>query len=290
MVTMRAVILKACLILSPLTGLIPAFSQDYQSPRAGSGPGFRWPEGKRVAVSLTFDDARLSQADKGIPLLDSFNVRGTFYISPGSMMQRIEEWQEAVTKGHEVGNHSVLHPCSGNFEWSREKALEDYTLERMDAELDSASRLIKRILGVNAVSFAYPCGQTYIGKGVATMSYVPLIATKFETGRGWLGETPNDPVFCNMSQLTGIEIDGKSFEQVRNIIEEAKKTGKWVVFAGHEMNNGGRQTTLLTTLRELCKYASDPSNGVWIDNVHNIALYIMQEKGVESGGSFTGVQ
>jgi hypothetical protein len=80
-----------------------------------------------------------------------------------------------------------------------------------------------------------------------------------------------------MAQLTGIELDGKSFEQVKSIIEEAKKTGKWIVFAGHEMNDGGRQTSLLVTLRELCRYASDPSNGVWIDNVHNIALYILQE-------------
>ena len=26
----------------------------------------KWPEGKRVALSLTFDDGRLSQVDKGI--------------------------------------------------------------------------------------------------------------------------------------------------------------------------------------------------------------------------------
>ena len=31
---------------------------------------FKWPEGKKMAISLTFDDARITQIDKGIPLLD----------------------------------------------------------------------------------------------------------------------------------------------------------------------------------------------------------------------------
>ena len=35
---------------------------------------FQWPDGKKMAISLTFDDARLSQVDKGISLLDIFFV------------------------------------------------------------------------------------------------------------------------------------------------------------------------------------------------------------------------
>jgi len=49
----------------------------------------------------------------------------------------------AVLNGHEIGNHSLYHPCSGNFSWSRHKALEEYTLQKMMTELDSASKLIK---------------------------------------------------------------------------------------------------------------------------------------------------
>jgi peptidoglycan/xylan/chitin deacetylase (PgdA/CDA1 family) len=239
---------------------------------------FRWPEGKQMAISLTFDDARLSQPDRGIPLLDRYGVKATFYISPGSMLQRIDAWKRAVAAGHEIGNHSILHPCSGNFNWSRDKALEDYTIEGMKTELDSANRLIKSTLGVDVVSFAYPCGQTYVGKGKGTMSYVPVVAEMFESGRGWLGEAPNDPVYCNICQLSGIELDGKSFDQVKSIIETAMKAGDWIVFAGHEMADGGRQTSLLSTIEELCNYAADPANGIWIDTVHNIASYIIREK------------
>lgn len=194
------------------------------------------------------------------------------------MMERSDKWKKAVLNGHDIGNHSVYHPCSGNFTWSRNKALEEYTLQKMMTDLDSASRLIKEMMGVHPVSFAYPCGQTFIGRGINVQSYVPLIAFMFESGRGWLNEAPNDPDFCDLSQLNGTELDGKSFEQVMKLIETAKANGHWLIFAGHEMNEEGFQTSQLKTIEAICKYASDPANSIWIDNVHNIASYIKQKR------------
>jgi len=256
-----------------------SFGQSYGIDNStGADEGFIWPDGKKMALSLTFDDARLSQVDTGIPLLDKYGVKATFYVSPGSMIKRSDKWRMAVIKGHEIGNHSLLHPCSGNFTWSRDKALEDYTLHMMITELDSASRLIKEILGVHPVSFAYPCGQTFIGRGINVQSYVPLIAFLFESGRGWLNEAPNDPAFCDLSQLNGTELDGKSFEQVLKLIETAKANGYWLILAGHEMNEEGFQTSQLKTIESICKYATDPANGIWIDSVHNIASFIKQKR------------
>ncbi len=152
-----------------------ASSQSYNSNSTPSEKSdFKWPAGKKMGLSLTFDDARLSQIDKGIPLLDKYNVKATFYVSPDNMEQRIEGWQKAVKNGHEIGNHSLVHPCSGNFEWSRNKAIENYTLKSMYAELDSASRIIEKELGVEPTSYAYPCGQTFVGKAKETQSMVPL--------------------------------------------------------------------------------------------------------------------
>jgi len=253
--------------------------QAYQTDSTKINSVFSWPEGKKMALSLTFDDARLSQIDKGIPLLDNYSVRATFYISPSNMARRLEGWKKAVRSGHEIGNHSLVHPCSGNFEFSRNKALEDYDLNSMKTELDSASNFIKEISGNYPLSFGYPCGQTYVGKGVNTKSYIPLVAALFESGRGWMNEGPNDPIYCNMSMLNGVELDGKSFEQVLVIIEAAKAKGQWLVLAGHEMNTEGIQTSLLATIEAICRYATDPANGIWIDNVHNIASYIKDKRG-----------
>jgi len=63
-----------------------------------------------MAISLSYDDARLSQIDKGIPILDKYNVKGTFYVSIGSMNKRLDGWKKAVANGHDIGNHSLTHP------------------------------------------------------------------------------------------------------------------------------------------------------------------------------------
>lgn len=254
-------------------------AQTYITAYSAEEATFQWPERKVMAVSLTFDDARLSQVDNGIPLLDQFGVKATFYISPESFLTRIDDWKKAIQNGHEVGNHTLVHPCSGNFEWSRHKALEDYTLEKMTAELDSASKLIKQQIGIHPVSYAYTCGQTTVGSGKNTRSYIPVVAALFESGRGWMDEGSNDPTFCDMANLKALELDGKSFEQVKELIESAKSQGNWLILAGHEMNEAGYQTSLLSTIEAICSYASDPANGIWIDNVHNIASYIKEQRG-----------
>ncbi len=254
------------------------FAQGAYGPAAGKSD-FKWPEGKKMAISMTFDDARLSQIEKGIPLLDKYNVKATFYVSPSRFMERVEDWKKALANGHEIGNHSLVHPCTGNFSWARDKAIEDYTPESMYDELDSANTLIQETLGVIPLSYAYPCGQTYVGSGKEAKTIVPLIASMFETGRTWLDEGPNDPLFCDMAQLTGMEMDGKSFEQVKALIEDAKSKGSWLILAGHEMNDSGVQTSLLPTIEAVCQYAMDPANEIWIDNVHAISKYVREKRG-----------
>ena len=239
---------------------------------------FHWPEGKRAAISLTFDDARFSQVERGLPILDEYGTKATFYVSMGSLEKRLEAWKAAVANGHEIGSHSLVHPCSGNFPFARERALEDYTLDQMRAELRQASDTIEDLLGVRPVSFAYPCGQKYVGRGRDFKSYVPLVAEEFLTGRGWMNEWANDPAFCDMANLMGVELDGKSFEQVRQVMDRVLTNGGWLVFAGHDIGDGGRQTTLASTLKALCEYAQDPANGIWLDSVGTIARYINHQR------------
>ena len=143
-----------------------------------------WPEGKMMALSLTFDDARESHPTVGLPLFQELEAKATFYVVPAAMQKHLEDWKAMAKAGHELGNHTVVHPCSGNFPWARSKALENYNLNAMRAELLEASSQIEAMTGVKPLSFAYPCGQTYVGRGQDTKSYVPLIAELFATGPG----------------------------------------------------------------------------------------------------------
>lgn len=237
-------------------------------------PAFGWPEGKKMALSLSFDDARASQVDTGTALLDAYHIKATFYVQPTTVKKRLEGWKKAVAGGHEIGNHSVSHPCSGNFFWSRDNALENYSLAQMKQQLETANIQIRALLGVEPEVFAYPCGQTFVGRGKNTQSYIPVVAGIFISGRGWLAESPNDPAFCDMAQLTGIEMDGKDFEELLPVIQSAQKNRQWLVLAGHEMGDSGPQTTRLAMLKKLIEYAQDPANEIWIAPVGTVTKYV----------------
>jgi hypothetical protein len=81
-----------------------------------------------------------------------------------------------------------------------------------------------------------------------------------------------------MAQLTGMETDGKEFEDLKTILENAKKTGMWVVFAGHDIGEGGRQTTRVGTLEKLVPYMLDPANELWLAPVGEVASYVLRKR------------
>ena len=248
--------------------LLPAWG----GAAADAKDGFRWPEGKRVAVSLSFDDARASQVDAGLPLLDKYGVKATFYVTPRNLEKRLDGWKKAAANGHEIGNHSTSHPCTANYPFSSKNALENYTVAMMERDLDGASAEIERLLGVKPVTFAYPCGQKFIGRGVEVKSYVPLVAKRFLAGRGFRDEGTNDPASCDLAQALGVESDGLTFDEMKSLVSAAQ--GRWLVLAGHEIGKPGRQTTQAAALEQLLQYAADPANGVWIDTVQAVGKYI----------------
>jgi peptidoglycan/xylan/chitin deacetylase (PgdA/CDA1 family) len=247
------------------------------APRAAT---FGWPVGTRAAISLSFDDARESQLVSGLPLFAERNVHVTFYLTASNIGSHASDWRRAAAAGHELGNHSMNHPCTGNFEWARTRALEDYTLARMRGELVDANRAIEQATGVKPVTFAYPCGQTFVGRAAQVTSYVPLVHEMFLAGRGWLGEAPNDPGFVDLAQTLGYPMDDVDFSTLRPVVEDAITRGQWLVLAGHDIGEvPGRQVTRVSLLRELLAYAREPSRGVWIDTVAHIAEHVRRAGG-----------
>jgi beta-glucosidase len=268
-----------------LAGILPVMAAaQYDAAPSSPQASFRWPEGVKMAISLSFDDARLSQIDRGMELFGKYGVKATFYVSPEPLDERIDGWKSALAAGHEIGNHSMTHPCTGNFDWSRHKALENMTLHDMGHNLAEASRLIHDRLGIWPRSFAYPCGQTFVGRGTDLRSYIPLVAAQFESGRAFLSESWNDPLFCDPAQLAAMDGDGKEFSDLQPIIENAAKSGGWLVLAGHEIGEGGFQTTRVAMLEALFRYAANPANGVWLAPVSEVAAYVRVHRTAAASG------
>lgn len=244
-----------------------------------SQSSFPYPSGKSLALSFTWDDGRESQMTQGLPLLDKYGVKATFYVLPGAVEKQLPLWKTAVQHGHEIANHSSTHPCSGNFQWSRKNALEEYTLSSMEENLLMANTKIENLLGIKMTEFAYPCGQSYVGSGENTNSYVPLIAKHFQSGRTWLDESPNDPAYCDLSQITGIEMDGKSYKQILKWIETARTNHLWLVLAGHDIGDKANQTTETRMLKKIFNYLQNDGKDVWVAPVGEVVKWIKEKRG-----------
>ena len=83
--------------------------------------------GKKCAVVLTYDDAIDQHLDNAVPLLDSLKLKATFYVTAfsTSVQTRLNDWKKLATNGHELGNHTLFHPCIGGTgrEWVSSKTI-----------------------------------------------------------------------------------------------------------------------------------------------------------------------
>jgi peptidoglycan/xylan/chitin deacetylase (PgdA/CDA1 family) len=255
-----------------------AVAPDSQPTNGEAGSGFHWPEGHRAAVSLSFDDARLSQIDTGLPLFKRLGVKVTFFVEPRGVQERLEGWKQAVIDGHEIANHTLTHPCTGNYPFSRNNALENYDLRRMAQEIDGANDQIQKLLGVKSKTFAYPCGQKFVGRGLDVQSYVPLVAERFLVGRSYLSESSNDPTIVDLAQAMGTAFDDTDFPQMKKVVDQALAQGRWVIFVGHEIGQRAYQTTDTKAIELLCKYLKDPDNRIWFGTVNEVGEYIREQR------------
>lgn len=235
-----------------------------------------WPNNKSAALSITFDDARVSQWEKGIPILDEYNLKSTFYVLPRIIENNAEEWKVAAANGHEIGNHTVTHPCSGNFAFSQHNALEDYSLEKMEQELHSANKSIHTLVGVHPQTFAFPCGQTFVGRGENTRSYVPLVAKNFLAGRGFNGESANDPTVCDLAQLIGMSGDVQDFALLEKHFDKTLQEGNWLILAAHDVDKE-HQSISIEVLHAIGEYTKKHPE-LWTDTVVKIAAYIKSQR------------
>lgn len=72
----------------------------------------RWPDGKKAALSLRFDDSHPTHATICVPMLNTQRLVGTFFICPGSdeYKKHREAWEKAIpAAGHELAVHTLHH-------------------------------------------------------------------------------------------------------------------------------------------------------------------------------------
>jgi sialate O-acetylesterase len=231
--------------------------------------------GKACAVSLTYDDALNVHLDNVVPLLDSLGLKGTFFLSGyfPAFRERITEWKAIAAKGHELGNHTLFHPCTGKLpgrEWVKpDYDLGNYTMQRLLDEIKMANTLLEALDGKSKRTFAYPCGDTKIGDS----SYVDKIRDDFVAARGVKTEMSTiDEV--DLYNVGAYMINGQSGEELIDLVKQAMERNALIVFLFHGV---GGEHSLNISLREhqkflyfLKRYEKD----IWIAPFVDIAEYV----------------
>lgn len=270
---------------------------------ADSKEPFEWPGAATAAISLTFDDGWPDQSTLGAEIFERYGARATFYVQPEALrgtgwrdwlrdrvgLGTTDLWRDMVAAGHEIGSHTINHPCSERFTWVDPKnAAENYTSARMERELRDTRLEIRALLNVDPVSFAYPCGHTTIGRDA--QSYIPLVAATYQSARAWFylheqdaGWAGNDPMAANLFKIRAISMDDLSFDQLLPAIERARDRGNWIVLGGHDIGDAGALTTRRETLEEIIRYSQNPKNALWLAPVSDVVNHIRWQRSKAAG-------
>jgi peptidoglycan-N-acetylglucosamine deacetylase len=251
-----------------------------------------WPDNYQGAISISFDDGMQSQLGFAVPALNERGIKATFYLNPrgidddilseGSWQERLEPWAAVQKMGHEIGNHSLMHPCSLNIkaDWLEGRNLLEWDLARIEADILEAQRRIKIVFPAQQyTSYAYPCYESTVGKGEHRQSYVPIVARNFIAARanGELrGELANDPRYCDLHHLSSWPVERQQGAFMVGLVEQAVAAGLWGIFTIHGIHEshlpiGG------SDFIELVDHLARRQAAVWVAPVAEIGAYIHQK-------------
>lgn len=229
-----------------------------------SGLNKLW-HGKKAAIVLTYDDALDVHLDNVIPVLDSLGFKGSFYLSaafPGSK-NRIGDWKRAAGNRHELGNHTLFHPCDaskpGRAFVSPQNDLSKYTTEEIVREVTMTNIFLESLDGKKERTFAYTCGDTETGEG----SFIDAIADQFVSMRGVRSQLNK----IGSIDLTNIDCyvanEGNASELI-SWAEKARDENALLVVLFHGVGGGHSINVSLEKHRAFLAYLKAHEDDYWV--------------------------
>lgn len=239
--------------------------------------------GKKCAVVLTFDDGAGVLLDNAIPALDSFGFKGTFYISCATtaFLKRQAEWAKASVGGHELGNHTLFHPCDSRppgRKWvSAEYDLKNYTVRRIMDEIHVNNAFLNVLDGRDKRTFAYTCGDMEAGG----INFVPEVMKQFIAARG-VKPGMNRIGDVNLSDIDSYMVNGEDGHQLTAWAKQALETGSLLVFTFHGVGGGHSINVSMEAYLQLLHYLKQQEDKIWVATMLEVSEFIVKTRNQES--------
>lgn len=231
-------------------------------------------QGKKCAVVITYDDAINEHLDNAVPVLDSLGLKATFYITgfSSSMRSRLNDWKKIATKGHELGNHTMYHPCNGGKgrEWvPPDYDLTNYTVQRIADEVKTTNLLLQSMDGKTQRTFAFPCADTKIGDS----AYGNAFKNDFVAMRNVRSQMHTiDKV--DLNDVDCYMVNNHSFKEMKIWVEQAVETNSLLVILFHGVGGGNGLDVSIPAHRELLIYLKQNEKDIWIAPMVEVAAYV----------------
>ncbi len=232
--------------------------------------------GKQCAVVLTYDDGLNVHLDNVIPLLDSLGLKATFYIPANSepFRTRVPEWKSAARHGHELGNHTLFHPCNGKLpgrDWvSPDYDLSEYSPNRFMDEVKTCNLLLSCLDGKSSRSFAYTCGDREAGG----LSFMPQIMREFTVARGV--HSIMQPIReVDLSCTGSFMISGQKGDSMINLVTRAMESQSLLVFLFHGVGGEHALDVSLPDHRALIRFLKQNEDRIWVATLQEVGDHIV---------------
>ena len=230
--------------------------------------------GKKCAVVITYDDAIDQHLDNAVPVLDSLGLKATFYVTAfsQSMQTRMNDWKKLATKGHELGNHTLYHPCIGGKgrEWVKpEYDMNNYTVKRMVDETRMTNLFLQALDGKTKRTFAFTCGDMRIRDS----SFINVMKNDFVAARA----VRNEMHKINEIDLNNVDcymVNNHSFEQMKEWVDKAIQTNSLLVILFHGVGGGNSLDVSVPAHRQFLQYLKKTEKDIWIAPMLEVAEYI----------------
>jgi sialate O-acetylesterase len=234
----------------------------------------RW-NGKQAAIVITYDDALDVHLDNAIPILDSVGFKGSFYLTaaaPGCK-NRLNDWKKAAANGHELGNHTLYHPCDatkpGRSWVSPLNDLNKYTTTQIVRESEMTNVFLESLDGRKERTFAYTCGDT----GTAEGSFIEAIKGQFVALRG-VKSALNKMETVDLTNIDCFPVDLGNQDQLITWAEKARAENAMLVLLFHGVGGGHNINVDLKNHHEFVRYLKKNERDFWVTTMVDAARYI----------------